>query len=221
MNLSFRILLRGVAALLAAAFVLPSFGDDAADPVPMNRDRTVAVGSVRVDPVARTLAVPGWVNQVSGAIELLACGPGGKTHESVLVLDVDPVDLQTALLLLGLKPGQGLTGLGQGRPQGAEVDLWVDWQGAGGARSERAERFVFNTQARKVLPKTPWIFTGSVVEEGDFKASAEESLVATYWDPWAIINIALPCGTNDEILSVNTNIVPPLQTRVTFRIRAR
>lgn len=229
-NLVHRIFLHCTAALLAAAPVLSSFGDeappapaaadDAAAPVPMARDQAVDVGSVRVDPVTRSLAAPGWVNQVSGAIELLACGPGGKTHESVFVLDVKPTDLQAALLLAGLRPGQGLTGLGQGRPQGAALDLWVEWQDGDRARRERAERFVFNTEERKVLPATPWVFTGSVFEDGEFKASAEESLVATYWDPWAIINIPLACGTNDEILCVNTNLVPPLQTRVTLRIRA-
>lgn len=181
----------------------------------------VRLGSALVDPSSRSVVVSGWVNQVSGAIELLACGPGGKTHESVFVLDVNPVDLQAGLLLLGIKPGQGPTGLGQGQPKGTAVDLWVDWQAGGRTHSARAESFVFNSEARKPLPKTPWIFTGSVFEDGEFKALAEESLVATYWDAWAIINLPLLCGSNDEILAVNTNVVPPLQTPITFRIKAR
>ena len=79
---------------------------------------------------------------------------------------------------------------------------WVDWQEGGRVRSRRAESFVFNIEARKVLPSTPWIFTGSVFEDGEFKALAEQSLVMTYWDPWGIINLPLPCGSNDEILVV-------------------
>ncbi len=185
------------------------------------KEGVIRMGGVTVDPETRTVSVSGWVNQVSGAIELLACGPGGKTHESVFVLDVNPVYLQTGLLLLGLKPGRPPSGLGAGRPSGTKVDLLVDWEGDGGRRTERAERFVYDARARSVLPKTPWIFTGSIVEDGEFKAMAEESLVATYWDPWAIINLPLPCGADDEILSVNTNVAPPLKTPVTFRIRAR
>lgn len=202
------------AACLAALplFALPAAGAD---------DDMVRMGGVTVDARARTVSVTGWVNQVSGAIELLACGPGGKTHESVFVLDVNPLYLQTGLLLLGVRPGRPPAGLGTGRPSGTKVDLWVDWEEGGRRRSERAERFVYNAQARSVLPKTPWIFTGSVVEDGEFKALAEESLVATYWDPWAIINLPLPCGADDEILGVNTNLVPPLRTPITFRIRAR
>ena len=178
------------------------------------------LGAVRVDARTRTMVISGWVNQVSGPIELLACGPGGKTHESVFVLNCNPVDMQAGLLLLGLKPGTPPTGLGQGRPKGTALDIWVDWLENSKPRSLRAENFVVNVEdQRKPLPKTPWIFTGSVIEDGEFKALAEQSLVVTYWDPWAIVNLPLPCGSNDEILSVNTHCVPALKTPVTFRFR--
>ena len=180
------------------------------------------LGSVQVDAGTKTMMISGWVNQVWGPIELLACGPGGKTHESVFVLDCNPVDMQAGLLLPGLKPGTPPTGLGQGQPQGTALDIWVDWLEGSSSRSLRAESFVVNVEDnRQPLPETPWIFTGSVVEDGEFKALAEESLIVTYWDPWAIINLPLPCGSNDEILSVNSNCVPSLKTPVTFRFRAR
>lgn len=179
------------------------------------------LGSVQVDAQTKTVVISGWVNQVSGAIELLACGPGGKTHESVFVLDCNPVDMQAGLLLLGLKPGTPSAGLGQGPPNGPPLDIWVDWLEGTNSRSLRAESFVVNVENnRQPLPETPWTFTGSVFEDGQFKALAEESLIVTYWDPWAIIDLPLPCGSNDEILSVNSNCVPALKTPVTFRFRA-
>ncbi len=201
-----------VAAMLALS-VLVARGQDTG---------TVAtLGNVQVDAQTKTMMVSGWVNQVWGAIELLACGPGGKTHESVFVLNCNPVDMQAGLLLLGLKPGTPPTGLGQGQPQGPGVDIWVDWMEGSTSRSMRAETFVVNVEDdRRPLPETPWTFTGSVIEDGQYKALAEESLIVTYWDPWAIINLPLACGTNDEILSVNSNSVPPLKTPVTFRFKA-
>lgn len=179
------------------------------------------LGSVQVDAQTKTMMISGWVNQVWGAIELLACGPGGKTHESVFVLDCNPVDMQAGLLLLGLKPGTPPTGLGQGQPEGTALDIWVDWMEGSSSRSLRAESFVVNVEDnRRPLPETPWVFTGSLIEDGEFKALAEESLIVTYWDPWAIVNLPLPCGANDEILSVNSNCIPALKTPVTFRFRA-
>ncbi len=199
----------------------PATNSAGAPPAPVWVDGLAVVGSVRVDPAARAVIATGWVNQVLGPIELLACGPGGKTHESVFVMDVNPLDLQTALLLLGLKPGTPPTALGQGQPVGPKLDIWIEWADQGTQRKERAERFVVNVENDKPLPKTPWIFTGSVFEEGEFKALAEESLVATYLDPWAIVNLPLACAANDEILTVNERLVPPVKTPVTFRIVAR
>ena len=179
------------------------------------------LGSVQVDAGTKTMVISGWVNQVSGAIELLACGPGGKTHESAFVLNCSPVDMQAGLLLLGLKPGTPPTGLGQGQPAGTALDIWVDWLEGSSSRSLRAESFVVNVENnREPLPDTPWIFTGSVIEDGEFKALAEESLIVTYWDPWAIVNLPLPCGSNDDILSVNSNCMPAMKSPVTFRFRA-
>ena len=56
-----------------------------------------------------------------------------------------------------------------------------------------------------------------MIKDGHFKAFAEESYVVSYWDPYAIINLPLPCGADDEILAVNTNIVPAYRTPITMR----
>ncbi|HOW96455.1 MAG TPA: YdjY domain-containing protein [Kiritimatiellia bacterium] len=205
---------------LLAAATLAAAGEPAPT-APAWKDGIATLGSVRVDPTTRTVLATGWVNQVSGAIELLACGKGGKTHESVFVLDLNPLDLQTGLLLLGLKPGTPPEGLGQPGAAGPALDIWVDWELKGKRRSLPAERFIRNVERNRPLKQIPWLFTGSMFEDGEFKALAEESLVVTYWDPWAIVNIGDPAGSNDEILVVNDKLVPPLNTPVTLRFRPR
>lgn len=205
----------------ALAVARPGIAEEAAPASPVWQEGIAVVGSVRVDPRTRTVSAAGWVNQVSGAMELLACGKAGKTHESVFVLDVNPMDLQTGLLLLGLQPGTPPVGLGDGMPSGPELELWVDWKDGDQERSLRAEQFIWNVEDDAPLPETGWVFTGSMIEDGEFKAMAEESLIATYWDPWAIINLPLPCGANDEILLVATNTVPALHTPITMRCQAR
>lgn len=180
-------------------------------------DRLLRMGSVQVDPESRFVVATGFVNQVEGAIELLICGPGGKTHESVFVMQANPLDLQTALLLLDLKPGPPREELGQGPPLGPRVDIWVAWPMPDGTQNAfQAETFAYNVQTGRVLDETGWAFTGSVVIDGQFKALAEESIAATFWDPWAILNILNPVGSDDELLAVNRKRVPPQHTPVTF-----
>ncbi|MFH0908462.1 MAG: YdjY domain-containing protein [bacterium] len=181
----------------------------------------IRLGTVVVDAHDRSVLLTGHVNQVEGAIELFACGPRGKTHESVLVLDVYPVDLQTGLLLIGARHGKPAEGMGMRPPDGDPLDVFVEWQDGGKTVRRRAEAMIRNSKTKRVLPKTAWIFTGSTFEDGRFKALVEESLIVSYWDPWAIINIGSDVGADDEILSVNTRNVPPLGTPVTVLIKRR
>jgi hypothetical protein len=156
----------------------------------------------------------------AGLIELLLCGPRGKTHESVFVADCSPLDVQTGLLLLDVKPGRPPAERGVGMPDGPKLQISVEW-GKDTKHSKQAEKFIYNTKQDAVVPGTDWVFTGSVVENGRFMAMAEESIIATYWDPWAIVNLPLPCGSNDEILVVDRDSIPPLNTLVHIRIEVR
>ena len=183
--------------------------------------RIVPVGTVAVDTVDRAVLVTGHVNQVEGAIELFACGVRGKTHESVLVLNAYPVDLQAALILIGARHGKAAEGLGMGPPDGDALDIIVQWQDGRRTRRKPAEAMIRNSKTGRALSKTPWIFTGSTFEDGHFKALVEESLIVSYWDPWAIINIGSDVGADDEILAVNTKAVPPLGTPVTVIIKRK
>lgn len=179
-------------------------------------ERLVRVGTVQVDVQTRVVVVTGYVKQVEGAIELLACGPGGKVHESVLVLELNPLDLQTALLLIGAQAGPPMPELGVGPPRGDRLSIWVQWEQGGRPQVLPLEELAYEWRHRRALRTAGWIFTGSVFVDGKFKALAEESLIATYWDPWAIVNVASPLGADDEALSVNRAWVPPLHTPVTL-----
>jgi hypothetical protein len=205
-----------VAVLVSAA----AAGCQHVDPSAMKPSaRAFPIGTVLVDPDSRCVFATGFVNQVEGPIELLACGPGGKRHESVLVMKVNPVDLQTGLLLLGIKTSDGVRGLGEGPPKGTPVEVLVAWKQDGRERTARAEEFLFSRLKKAPVRKAPWVFTGSLVQDGRFMAIEEESLIATYWDPWAIINIGDASGGDDEAFSVNADAVPALDTAVQIRIR--
>ena len=165
-------------------------------------------------PESRELVMTGWVNQVNGLVEFLACGPGGKTHESVLVLSANPVDVQAASLLLGWKP----TGSAWA-PEG-NYEMWVEWTHKGRLHRERGEHLVYDLEEGGALPSLQWIFTGSTFKDGQYMALVHESLVAVYGDEWAVFNLVVPYSNNDERLVVNDDLLPPIGTPVSFIIRA-
>ena len=168
----------------------------------------------------RKIEVKGIVNMTSGLIELLATAPGGKEHESILVLDCNPALLQTSLLLIGLNPGGG--GKFQGdntAPYGDKVFLYVSWQEKDGIQFLRAEELVWDKKYDRTMPYISWIFTGSRFEKSPkgkniFKANMNGVIAATFYDPDAIINNPLPERTDDTVYYANEKILPPKGTSV-------
>lgn len=173
------------------------------------------VGKALVDTRARTVTCPGQINMDEGAIEYLAVAPRGKTHESLLLVDVRPLHLQLALLLLDLEPKNVLTRQGdKTTPQGAPVLLTVRWHDAqGNTKEARAEELVSEMPADRPMPTHAWVFTGSRVVSGGFEADLQKSLIAVWHDPAAILDNPLPGGANNAYV-VNHRRAPRRGTAI-------
>jgi hypothetical protein len=188
-------------------------------------DHLVRIGKALVDTQARTITCPAEINMDSGSVEYLAVAPRGKTHESLLLVDVQPLHLQLALLVLGLEPKNVLRAQGdRAVPQGAPVEIRVRWRTATGKTQEaRAETLLAEMDSRgnlrRAMPPHNWVFTGSRIVKEGFEADLEKSLVAIWHDPAAILDNPLPEGGNNDWV-VNSARVPKRGTTVEFIIRA-
>jgi hypothetical protein len=179
------------------------------------------LGTLTINSERREIIIPGKVNMQKGMIELLACAPGGKTHESVLVLDVIPYHFQVALLLLGLKYVGGLQYQGDPHtPRGDSVEVYVRWTKGSHDTTVRGEDLVWDIPHKKSMEHTPWVFVGSQLEEGKFLADVEKSLITTYHDPLTILDNPAQSGGDDELFRVNESLTPPKGTPVTVIIKA-
>lgn len=186
-----------------------------------------ALGNLTIDAEKRIVRCPGAVNMSEGGpIELLACRPEGKVHESVLTLDVAPLDLQAALLLLDLAPGRN-PGVRYpdgddelSRPPGDMVDIYVEWDQAAedGKAAQRvrrrADEMLHNVVTEQPMQGTQWVFTGSRWVEGRFGAEFDGSLVTTFHDPYAILELPLREVNDDVWYIVSKDVVPAVGTEV-------
>jgi hypothetical protein len=192
------------------------------NPVKMIEENVYQIGNLLLDGNQRMISMPGSVNMANGLIELFACAPGGKVHESVLVIDIEPYHLQVGLLMLGLEHRGNLEYQGDpATPDGDPVEIFVEWKNpaSGKAESCRAEQFVYNVPGKHPMKDTYWVFTGSRVVNGVFAAQEEKSLVTTYHDPNTIIDNPLETGADDTFYEVNSSLVPPEGTKVTVIIK--
>jgi hypothetical protein len=178
------------------------------------------IGNAVLDTSKGVLTVSGWINMNEGMVELLACGPKGKLHESVLVLDIEPYHLQVALLLLGLKPGGGLKYQGDpGTPMGDSLFVYVSWEKSDGNHIRvRGEDLIYDIIKKKHMERTEWVFSGSRFIDSTFMAALEQSYITTFHDPNTIIDNPLPTGGDDTLYEVNKSLVPPVNTKVTVEL---
>ena len=180
------------------------------------------LGNVVFDIGKREVTVPGEINIVGGDanIEFFACGKLGKTHESILIVDAEPIYMLTALGVLDFEPGRNLAVEGDPRPPiGSPVDIWVEWQQGGKIVSRRARELVWNAFREQPMQDTPWIFTGGRIKNRQFTTQLFHNIIAVYRDPDSLFNHPLPTGTDDRTYRVNTDVIPPKGTKVKVIIR--
>ncbi len=181
------------------------------------------LGSIQINKRTSTVTFPAEVNMDKGLVEYLLVQSSGKTHESVLRTEVDPYFLNIALLLCGLegtpKPisMQGANEKIQGTPVTIELVYHKDKS----TLRHQAEEWIVKKQNHKSeIPQLSWIYTGSIVQQGEFLAQVQGSIIAVFHDPAALIDNTDKEGCNDEIWFANQDNVPPPGTDVVVRISA-
>jgi hypothetical protein len=157
-------------------------------------ETTYRVGAALVDTRSRTVTCPGVVNMDAGTVEYLAVAPHGKLHESVLRLDVRPIHLQVALLLLGIEPKNVLKYQGDPHaPEGAPLEIRVKWRDAAGTDQEAAASDLLGVLRTGSGPCS-WVFTGSRILRAGFEGDISQSLIAVWHDPAALIDNRAEAG---------------------------
>lgn len=183
---------------------------------------------VRWSRADRELQIDGWINLTEGPLEVLACTSGGKTHESLLVLDCVPRGLHAGLLAIGLEPGAPARFEQDGSftaPSGDGVVLFVRWSDAQGAAHEvRAESLVLGQNAGAPMPETAWIFTGSITTDSSdgatYAADAGANLITTFLDATSVLENPHGGGRNDEYYTAGVESSPPVGTPIVLLLRA-
>ncbi|MEM7263653.1 MAG: YdjY domain-containing protein [Planctomycetota bacterium] len=127
----------------------------------------VPLGSVRFHPKKQIIEADGWFNLNRGIIEFLACAPGVKAHETMLALDIDPVDLNLALIALGLKAKRQPESEWDLRPiAGDRVVIFLRYtitnaEGKPEVVERRAEECIINYLAEADMAPVGFVYTGS------------------------------------------------------------
>ncbi|MHC4127938.1 MAG: YdjY domain-containing protein [Planctomycetota bacterium] len=109
---------------------------------------------------ARACLEAGWLEQI-------ACAPGSREHEALVVIKARPSDVHAALLLAGFEHGApGSWSYEDGAltftpPTGDRLDVRARYERDGQTVEEPIRTWMTDAEGRPSFPDTPWVFAGS------------------------------------------------------------
>jgi hypothetical protein len=189
----------------------------------VEKPKLVNLGSIRVYVQEKRIEIDGEIKLGPGImIEVFACTPTGKTHETVMIVDAMPSNVHAALLLIGLKPGKPVAFQGEDRmPTGDPVKMSVRWKDGDKTKTVRAEDLLLNVRDKRPMKPQTWVFCGSAMDPQSPKpylADMVGNIIVTYHDAATVIDSPGEGGADDEVLEVNGKTCPPVKTPVTLII---
>lgn len=201
---------------------------------------------VRLDPAAKTVGVDCVVGQPTEPVEYLLIHPRGKSHESILVAEVQPSVLNTALLALGYSEGKnarvvekdplptleevraGAPWLDVFPPEGQEIWITASWEFEGKTHSDVPVAELLQDETNQAPVRDHhWIFLGGNVapllrgEAPVFVGDYQGNIVSSCYmhPPNHLITITHERG-NDEQNWWVTPLVPPTGTKMALKFWA-
>ena len=179
------------------------------------------IGGVRLNKHERRVTFAAAVNARVETVEYALVHKTGKTHESIFRTETRPLDLQVALLLLGVNGSMTNAFGADGRagPVGEKIWIQVAWTNQSQRVQCPLEDVVFNRETKTAMPRGAWIYNGSNFSEGSFTAQRDGSIVSIHTDADALCNNPRPGRENDDLYEPLAAKLPPVGTPVEIIFR--
>lgn len=208
----------------ASAQPAPALADPAAGPA----TRPAGVGKlpgITVDAKNKQIRVDAEALQVDMRLEFFCVLTGTSEHESLLRTTAKPSDIHTALLMLGLKPGEPVKYSEAAQkwtpPHGPPLQITIEYEKDGKTVAVPAYRMFRNATTKKTPPAFTWIFAGSrVMDDGNYAADTTGYIVSLVNFDLTLIDVPEIASNANETLEWEYNpvTVPKTGTKVTMLI---
>ncbi|MCP4250308.1 MAG: hypothetical protein GY778_24965 [bacterium] len=190
--------------------------------------RTVELApGVHIDWAKPQVEVAARVVLREGLLELLACSPQTREHESILRVEARPLHIFQALGLIGLEAGSPAgydpTTERVVPARGHPINLEVRYEVNGKPRTDNVWDWLINAETKKPPSPRPWIFCGSrQFPGGAFGADVDGTVVCVVDFDTALISLPESHSADNALLWVtaNTERIPPMGTECTLLFRA-
>lgn len=182
---------------------------------------------VSIDWAQRRVLLAGEVVLRSGDLELFACSPHTKEHESIVRVHARPLHVYQALGLSGVEPGHppyyDMNTRQVVPATGERLEISVSWTQDGRTHTVPIEQWMLDKQRDATPGPIPWVFAGSVPLTDDrILADMDGTILCVVDFDGAIIAVGASHSADNESLwlAANSERIPPVGTPVTLIVRA-
>jgi hypothetical protein len=208
------------------AFAQPASTPDARNPEPSEPRRVQYAPFVLIDWAEKAVEVDAEVVLRAGPLELLACSPHTREHESILRVPARPLRIFEAMGLVGLEPGAPASyddSRQAWRPAyGSLLDIRIKWKAGTADREQPAHRWLFDVKKDAPVDSIDWVFAGSVESGGRFGADIDGTVISVVDFSASLIALGASHSSDNEALwlRAHTEAIPPGGTKCVLVIRA-
>ena len=187
--------------------------DDTGNMIKRINDSVLIINNkIKINTNSRTLSVPVIFHKIDGSIEVILCTVKGKAYESLLTTEVTPVELQTALLLLGYKSLENklsdkIEKKNKKLNKSDNVYLYLQWPDSNKIDNHRIEDFIWLRQDSALLKPASWFFNGLLTDiTGDIIGNDAVSIIAANYDYTSVLALNKNVVFNKSVTGIHMNI---------------
>lgn len=198
-------------------------------PEPKGAKRLSPDFDIWVDKQQKAVIIDGVVSQRRAILEMFACTPNTKEHESIIQANTQAFLAHTGLLAIGAEPGHPVRWDPEYEPPtGTEIEIEVHWRDKQGKpQSAPAQKWVRKVSSGEEMAE-PWVFGGSGLWKDEqtgkeyYMAEGGDFICVSNFGS-AMLDVPAPSTqANDGLLyEAFTERIPPLGTPVRMFLRPK
>ena len=203
--------MRRALVLVGAFLCLAANQARAADAdAPAPQQKVGKLPHIEFNPRTRQVRVECEMLAVNAPLEFFCCVKGFNDYEAMVRSEVKPSHLHTALLAIGLQPGQPIRFSEATQkwlpPQGPPLQISMEYEKNGKTIVDPAWRWMRDVKTRKPAPPFTWVFTGSrVLPDGKYAADMAGYLVSIVNFELTVIDVPELASSSNELLEWERN----------------
>ncbi len=197
-------------------------------------DSHYQIGKIHFDSSKSEIHIPTTLQHDKGIMEYVLTTKLGKVHETLLISDISPFNLNVVFKLLNYQsseelfpvlnkdyiPTDKLHTASEEQKLHSRFSMSASWELEGEKFSHPLESLFFHIDGSgSTMPAAPWVYGGSYMHNGHYRPDVNGDLIAILTDRTAIANYSGATRNDDTLWVPNQEILPPLGTQIILTLK--